>query len=395
MRPTHVALLCLAIAAGCGATVYVSSPSPLIVATATPLPSSAPPAATTPPASSEGSAELFLAQFGAVPPPFHVRIETTLIGSPGGTAVEEADVDGADYVADLHVELEGAAAQDSHIIVVDKMGYVADAGSDTWRAYPDYETVPPVNPFLGLDSAAWSELGADPTHGGLDHLNSTVWRLPPDSSVAERVKDVNFDLWLDSTGLPVSGRLSMALAALDEAAEVGYQASYTFSRVGEPVAIKPPVAVPSEVGSVFTVRSSAVAEGGAIPTQYTCDGANSALPVSWSDVPTGTAELALVMDDPDARGFVHWVVVGIPADATAAGGAPLPADAREGRNDFGKVGYGGPCPPSGTHRYTVTVYALSKALSVSVTPTADEVRSAAAGSILAQATLTGTYRRGG
>lgn len=144
----------------------------------------------------------------------------------------------------------------------------------------------------------------------------------------------------------------------------------------------------------FTISSSAFAEGGPIPTDYTCDGANTPIPLAWSGVPAGTAELALVMDDPDARGYVHWVVVGIPPGAAGLGGeAGLPEGARDGRRTGG-VGYTGPCPPSGTHHYVFTLYALSAPLPSSATPTADEVRQAAANSTLAMATLTGTYRRG-
>jgi Raf kinase inhibitor-like YbhB/YbcL family protein len=145
----------------------------------------------------------------------------------------------------------------------------------------------------------------------------------------------------------------------------------------------------------FTITSSAFTDGGPIPTEYTCDGANKPTPLAWSGVPADTAELALVMDDPDARGFVHWVVVGIPSNASAMGGdAPLPAGAREGRRSGG-LGYTGPCPPSGTHHYVFTLYALSAPLSVLSAPTADEVRQAASGATRATATITGTYRRGG
>jgi Raf kinase inhibitor-like YbhB/YbcL family protein len=145
----------------------------------------------------------------------------------------------------------------------------------------------------------------------------------------------------------------------------------------------------------FTLTSTAFSEGGPIPNQYTCDGANRPIPLAWSGVPTGTAELALVMDDPDARGYVHWVVVAIPPGATSIGGdAPLPAGAREGRRSGG-VGYTGPCPPSGIHHYVFNLYALSSPLALSGQPSADEVRQAAAGSTIATATLTGTYRRGG
>jgi len=143
----------------------------------------------------------------------------------------------------------------------------------------------------------------------------------------------------------------------------------------------------------FTVSSAAFSEGGAIPKEYTCDGADHTLPVAWSGVPAGTVELALVMDDPDARGFVHWVVVGIPAAASGLDGASLPAGAREGKTGFGRAGYGGPCPPSGTHHYVITLYALSAPLSLPPAPTADELLQAAAGQTIATATLRGTYQR--
>jgi Raf kinase inhibitor-like YbhB/YbcL family protein len=143
----------------------------------------------------------------------------------------------------------------------------------------------------------------------------------------------------------------------------------------------------------FNLSSPAFTEGGPIPKDYTCDGADRTLPVAWSGIPDGTAELALIMDDPDARGFVHWVVVGLPPTATGLDGTSLPAGAREGRTGFGRAGYGGPCPPSGTHHYAITLYALSAPLSVPQTPTADQVRQAANGQTLAKATLNGTYTR--
>ena len=145
----------------------------------------------------------------------------------------------------------------------------------------------------------------------------------------------------------------------------------------------------------FSLSSPAFSEGGPIPKDYTCDGADRTLPVAWSGVPEGTAELALIMDDPDARGFVHWVVVGIPPSAIGIDGSDaLPPGARLGTTGFRKAAYGGPCPPSGTHRYELTLYALSSPLSLGPTPTADEVRQAASSRTVATATLTGTYRRG-
>jgi hypothetical protein len=139
----------------------------------------------------------------------------------------------------------------------------------------------------------------------------------------------------------------------------------------------------------FTLSSTAFAEGDPIPTEYTCDGADDPLPLAWSGTPAQTAELALIFDDPDAGGFVHWVVNGIPADVTELGD-PLPAGASEGRNDFGGTGYSGPCPPA-NHTYLLTLFALSAPLGLSGNPTAAEVRQAAADKTLATATLRGTY----
>jgi Raf kinase inhibitor-like YbhB/YbcL family protein len=100
------------------------------------------------------------------------------------------------------------------------------------------------------------------------------------------------------------------------------------------------------------------------------------------------------MDDTDANGFVHWVVVGIPGDETALSN-PLPDGAVAGLNGKGTTGYTPPCPPSGTHHYVITVYALSSSLGLGASATADQVRSAAANKTLAIGTLTGTYARGG
>jgi Raf kinase inhibitor-like YbhB/YbcL family protein len=150
-----------------------------------------------------------------------------------------------------------------------------------------------------------------------------------------------------------------------------------------------------EEGSMtMQLTSPAFAEGEQIPARHSCDGDDLPLPLSWSGAPEGTAEFALVMDDPDARGFVHWVVVGMPAGTDGIEQDGLPAGAREGRNDFGGVGYRGPCPPSGTHRYVVTLYALSSPIQVSEAPTAEEVRRAAGSVTLAEVQLSGTYTRG-
>lgn len=150
---------------------------------------------------------------------------------------------------------------------------------------------------------------------------------------------------------------------------------------------EPPTAGPE----LFTLVS-AFGEGEPIPARYTCDGADDQLPLSWSGVPEGTVELALIQHDPDAGGWVHWVVVGIPADAIGIEG-PLPEGARHGVNDFGNARYDGPCPPSGNHTYVTTLFALSAPLDLGEAPTARDVRQAAREITIGQAQLRGTYRR--
>ena len=100
------------------------------------------------------------------------------------------------------------------------------------------------------------------------------------------------------------------------------------------------------------------ASGGAIPAQFTCKGDNVNPAVGWSALPEGTAEVAIAMTDLDANDFVHWVVAGLDP---AVGQVPqngVPEDAVQSLNDFGSPGYKGPCPPSGTHSYAITLYAL-------------------------------------
>ena len=121
---------------------------------------------------------------------------------------------------------------------------------------------------------------------------------------------------------------------------------------------------PNQLGTAPASRSFDVttvwSDDAPIDPKYSCKGANLSPPVSWSNVPEGTVEIAIVMTDPDANGFVHWAVAGIPPTAgQAAADAAIPG-AIEGKNDFGDTGYGGPCPPTGTHTYLMQVYALDK-----------------------------------
>ncbi len=148
------------------------------------------------------------------------------------------------------------------------------------------------------------------------------------------------------------------------------------------------------------LTSSAFAEGAMIPVKYTCDGQDVSPPLTWSDVSAGTAALALICDDPDAPvgTWVHWVVFNLPPDI---GGLPegVPPDKTlkgggvQGTTSWRRVGYGGPCPPSGTHRYFFRLYALDGPLSLTSSATAKDVQAAMKGHILAEAQLMGRYRR--
>ena len=174
----------------------------------------------------------------------------------------------------------------------------------------------------------------------------------------------------------------LALLALSATVVVGCTDSAVSS--GQPANGQP---------GTMQVSSGAFDNGAPIPSDYTCDGANHQPPVSWTGAPTNTAEFALVMDDPDAGGFVHWVVVGIPSDTTALSD-PLPEGATAALNGKGQAGYTGPCPTSGTHHYRVQVFALSAPLGLGANAAADQVKSAIVSKTLATGELDGTYTRG-
>jgi hypothetical protein len=150
--------------------------------------------------------------------------------------------------------------------------------------------------------------------------------------------------------------------------------------------------------------SSAFVHQGEIPRTCTCDGEDLSPPLAWSGVPAGTKSLALIVDDPDApdpkapkRVYVHWVLYDIPPGAGGLPGgidpAHLPAGTREGLNDWGRTGYGGPCPPIGRHRYFHKLYALDRVLPDLKRPTKAQLLTAMEGHVLASAELIGTYQR--
>lgn len=148
------------------------------------------------------------------------------------------------------------------------------------------------------------------------------------------------------------------------------------------------------------INSTAFKEGGMIPKRYTCDGEDISPPLSWDSVPEGTKSLALICEDPDApRGtWVHWVIFNIPADTRGLNEnippqKTLPSGARQGRNGFGRIGYGGPCPPSGTHRYYFKLYALDTVIDLKPGATKAELLKVMDGHIIAEGQLMGRYKR--
>ena len=137
-----------------------------------------------------------------------------------------------------------------------------------------------------------------------------------------------------------------------------------------------------------------------IPKKYTCDGDDLSPPLNWGTPPDGTQSLALIADDPDAPGktFVHWVAYNLPSDRRelpegVPNGESIPNGGTQGKSDFGKLGYGGPCPPGGTHRYFFKLYALDTSLDLQPGASKADVERAMDGHVLTLAELMGRYSR--
>jgi Raf kinase inhibitor-like YbhB/YbcL family protein len=147
------------------------------------------------------------------------------------------------------------------------------------------------------------------------------------------------------------------------------------------------------------LTSRAFQHEGVIPDKYSKDGGNISPPLAWTGAPDGTKSFALIVDDPDAPSgtFVHWLVYRIPPDSTElsenqAGTPQLPNGARQGKNGFGNPGYGGPQPPSGTHRYFFHLYALDSEIDLEAGVSREELDRATRGHILEEAQLMGQYQ---
>ena len=168
----------------------------------------------------------------------------------------------------------------------------------------------------------------------------------------------------------------------------------------QPAAQQPVANKPGEDKMEIKLTSAAFKEGQPIPRTYTCDGVNVSPPLEWSGVPKTAKTLSVICDDPDAPAgtWVHWVLYNLPADniglvENLPATEKLAAGGFQGRNDFEKIGYGGPCPPSGTHRYFFKIYGLDSELPLKAGATKSELLKAMEGHIVSQGQLMGTYRR--
>jgi Raf kinase inhibitor-like YbhB/YbcL family protein len=156
---------------------------------------------------------------------------------------------------------------------------------------------------------------------------------------------------------------------------------------------------PTQDSAQIKLISNTFKDGEGIPRQYTCDGVNISPPLEWSGVPKTVKTVAIIAEDPDAPSgnFVHWVLYNLPAEniglvENVPATDSLKVGGFQGKNDFGKIGYGGPCPPSGTHRYFFKIYAVDSELPLKGGVTKADLLKAMEGHIVAQGQLMGKYR---
>lgn len=149
------------------------------------------------------------------------------------------------------------------------------------------------------------------------------------------------------------------------------------------------------VSVTMNITSTAFEQNRAIPSKYTCDGQGIIPQLSFSEIPAGAQSLVLTVVDPDSPNghFTHWVAWNIPADTKEISEGILPTGLVEGKNDFGKIGYGGPCPGQGTHHYVFNLYALDAKLDLSTGVSREELEDTMSNHILSHAELIGVYTR--
>jgi Raf kinase inhibitor-like YbhB/YbcL family protein len=168
------------------------------------------------------------------------------------------------------------------------------------------------------------------------------------------------------------------------------------------VTVTAAAALAREEGNMH-ISSTAFSNQTAIPALYTCEGKDISPPMAWSDIPASTKSLALIVDDPDAPDpaapkmtWVHWVLYNLPptSDGLPESVKTLPVGTKEGVNDWKRIGYGGPCPPIGRHRYFHKLYALDTVLPDLKQPTKSKLEEAMKGHVIGEAQLMGTYQKG-
>jgi Raf kinase inhibitor-like YbhB/YbcL family protein len=191
-----------------------------------------------------------------------------------------------------------------------------------------------------------------------------------------------------------SSRTRAACAALLAAVLVAGCGSSTKKAAGAPV---PSTPAPPAASLTIRLTSPAFTDGGRMPAAFTCDGIDDSPPLRWTNVPAGTVQLALFMEDPGAAGgpFTHWVVFGIPPSTASIARGAIPPGAIQGTTSFSQSHYGGPCPPTGdpAHHYVFTLYALRAPVMLPKGSPPDDVHAAVGRATLAAGRLTGTYVR--
>lgn len=160
-----------------------------------------------------------------------------------------------------------------------------------------------------------------------------------------------------------------------------------------PTAARASPATTPAAPAALTVRSPSFADGAAIPARFSCRGGNTPPALTWTGGPSGTASIALVMDDPDAAGgtYTHWVVFNLPATSRGITGGHLPPGAAQAQNSGGQAAYLGPCPPSGTHHYRFTIYAEPERLTLAAGAPLAEALHAIRAAALTSGRLTGLF----
>lgn len=205
-----------------------------------------------------------------------------------------------------------------------------------------------------------------------------------------------FVLALLACNLPFPGAASQkAVPTIQSIATVPPQPE--MSSPSEPAAVVPlPIAIPTEEKMPFELTSTAFTHGEGIPPVYSCRGQDISPPLAWGGPPEGTRSFALIMDDPDGGNWIHWLIYNFPAEARSLQEnippeAELPDGSLQGINSWGRLGYGGPCPPSGTHRYFFKLYALDTMLDLPHGTKAPALVQTMEGHILAQVELMGLF----